>query len=402
MTNNVVVTGVGCISSLGNNMEATWNSIIQGKTGVGRADRVKIDPEYPSSLACTIKFDTGYNEGGLVNDPSIIELLQSIQQMKKDYDAPDEILHSCGIVVGTTAAGMSTYERFHERYNKNNRRICGINDLYEGMVGSLLSCAMEQAIIMYNMTGPSSTIETACASSAIACVNAYDMIRLGNADVMIAAGVDMLCNATYSGFSSLRLMEDDVYRPFDINRKGLVLGEAASVMLLESEEHAKQRGARIIARLSGCGMSCDAYDMTAPDTEGGEAALSMCKALKEAKLNPEEIDYINAHGTGTNLNDIMETTAIKRAFGDAHRNIKVSSTKSMTGHTLGAAGLLEAVFSVLCIRDNILPPTANLETPDGNCSLNHIINNALKRDVKAVMTNSLGFGGINVSLVFTR
>lgn len=403
---NVVVTGLGCITALGNDADEFWQNIRAGDSGIGETKGITIDPNYPSLKAANIKMerrDMSRDSRGRYRrliDPSAGALVRCIYQTIKRDGIDLSLLRDAGIIVGTTAAGMITYERFHRRYNAKGRTVKSISDMYQGIAGTSLSCAMERAAAEFGLEGFSTTVESACASGAIACILAYDIIKNGDADMMIAAGVDLLCDVTYSGFSSLRLMEDDVYRPFDKRRKGLMLGEAAAVVLLENEAGAKARGAKIYARLAGCGMSSDAYDMTAPDPEGNGAAAAMCKALDQAGLRPEQIDYINAHGTGTPLNDVSETTAINAVFKGNRPHI--SSTKSMTGHTLGAAGTLEAIIAVLSIKDSAMLPTANLYIPDPQCQLNHILCGERVGEVKAVMSNSFGFGGINASLIFTK
>jgi len=310
-----------------------------------------------------------------------------------------------GVVIGTGLGGLESLERYHtillERGPKK------VSPFFIPML--IANEASAQVSIFFGMRGPNTCVVTACATGAHSIGDAYRMIQYGDADIMITGGTEAtITPLALAGFNSMKALstrnEDPKgsSRPFERDRDGFIMGEGAGVLILEELEFAKKRGARIYAELIGYGMSCDAYHLAAPDPDGVGATICMRNALKDASISYDQIDYINAHGTSTPLNDLVETIAIKKVFGDYAYKIPVSSTKSMTGHLLGAAGGVEAVFSVLSIRDGIIPPTINYENPDPECDLDYVPNVAREKDLNIVMSNSFGFGGTNASLVFKK
>jgi 3-oxoacyl-[acyl-carrier-protein] synthase II len=254
----------------------------------------------------------------------------------------------------------------------------------------------------YGLQGPRSTVVTACSSSATSIGYAADLIRYGRADLMLAGGCDALCQLTFSGFNSLRALDEGPCRPFDANRKGISLGEGAALLVLEEAERALARGAKIYGEFAVYGISCDAHHMTAPDSKGEGAVRAMRSALADAGLSPEEVDYINAHGTGTQYNDLVETLAIKTIFGEGAYRLPVSSTKSMVGHCLGAAGGIEAAATLLAIHYQMIPPTIHYENPDPQCDLDYVPNEPRRMKIQVALSNSFAFGGNNTAVVLKR
>ena len=316
-----------------------------------------------------------------------------------------EVAYKTGVVIGSGVGGMQTLEEqariFFER---GPSRVSPF--FIPMMIGDM---AAGQVSIITGAKGPNSSMVTACASGAHSLAEAYNLIRLGGADAMIAGGAEAtITGLAYAGFcaagalSSMNETPEKASRPFDAKRDGFVMGEGAGILILESLEHAERRGARILAEMAGAGMSGDAYHVTSPHPDGDGAARAMTEALREAQLRPEQVDYINAHGTSTAANDKTETKAIKRVFGDRAYKVAISSTKSMTGHLLGAAGGLEAAICVMVIERGIVPPTINYEFPDPECDLDYVPNTARKIEVDAAISNSFGFGGHNACLAFKR
>jgi 3-oxoacyl-[acyl-carrier-protein] synthase II len=316
-----------------------------------------------------------------------------------------EMAYKTGVVIGSGVGGMQTLEEqariFFER---GPSRVSPF--FIPMMIGDM---AAGQVSIITGAKGPNSSMVTACASGAHSLAEAYNLIRLGGADAMIAGGAEAtITGLAYAGFcaagalSSMNETPEKASRPFDAKRDGFVMGEGAGILILESLEHAERRGARILAEMAGAGMSGDAYHVTSPHPDGDGAARAMTEALREAQLRPEQVDYINAHGTSTAANDKTETKAIKRVFGDRAYKVAISSTKSMTGHLLGAAGGLEAAICVMVIERGIVPPTINYEFPDPECDLDYVPNTARKIEVDAAISNSFGFGGHNACLAFKR
>ena len=404
----VVVTGIGIVSPVGSKLETAWSNIREGRSGISSIE----------------SFDaTGYATqiAGSVPDFEVDKYLAPKEARKIDtfihygigscvdaiddagLEITDENRHRIGIAMGAGIGGLETIEDNHNKFLKGGPR--KVSPFF--IPGSIINMTSGNVSIRYGITGPNISVVTACTTGTHCIGLAGRTIAYGDADVMLAGGSEYATTPlAIAGFSSARAMStrnDDpegASRPFDKGRDGFVLSNGAGCLLLEEYEHAKARGATIYAELVGFGMSGDAHHITSPPEDGEGARKCMAAALNDAGLNPDDIDYLNAHGTSTPVGDIGETIAIKRAFGDAARSLAVSSTKSCTGHLLGAAGAVEAIFSVLAIRDNVLPPTINLTDPDPACDLDYVPNEARDAEVNAVVTNSFGFGGTNGSLVF--
>jgi 3-oxoacyl-[acyl-carrier-protein] synthase II len=407
----VVVTGLGIVSPVGSTVAKAWENILVGRSGVRR-----IEAFDASNFSVQIS--------GSVRDFNADDYISPKEQKKMDpfihygigagvqaiNDAALEVTEAnatrVGVAIGSGIGGLPGIEKNYEAYMKGGpRRIspffapsCIIN-----MVSGHLS-------IMYGMRGPNISIVSACTTGTHNIGDAARMIAYNDTDVMLAGGVEMAtCPLGIGGFASARALcashNDDpehASRPWDLNRDGFVLGDGAGVLVLEEYEHARARGANIYCEFAGYGVSSDAYHMTSPAPGGAGAALCMRNALRDARLNPEDVDYINAHGTSTVAGDKAESDGVKAAFGDHAYKLALSSTKSMTGHLLGAAGGAEAVFSVLAIRDQVMPPTINLDTPDPECDLDYVPNTARGAKVNVVLSNSFGFGGTNGTVVFRK
>lgn len=319
-----------------------------------------------------------------IEDASILELITHNSELR-----------TMGISMGIGVGGMLDGEIYHETVYKGKKARPSI-------LISQQPCTTADIIAgLLSLNGLRTTIMTACSSSAVALGHALDMIKLGYQDVMVAGGVESLCRLTYSGFNSLRSVDIEPCRPFDLERKGLSLGEGSAFLILEDLDHAIRRKARIYAEFLGYGLSCDAGHMTAPLLDGKGAAIAIKKAIEDAGISPADVNYINAHGTATPLNDLMETRAIKAVFGDK-TSIPISSIKSMVGHTLGAAGAIEAVATILSIYNGVIPPTINYRAKDPECDLDYVVSGPRKEDVNIAISNSFAFGGNNACLVFKR
>lgn len=407
--NRVVITGVGAITPVGKNAEEMWKNIVDGQSGVDFITRVNRE-DFPVSVAAEIKdFDpVDYMDKkdskrmDLFTQYAVAASKMAVEDAKLTID--DSNANRIGVWIGSGIGGMETMEKQHANFmEKGYRRV---SPFYVPMM--IPDMAAGQVSIQLGAKGINSCSVTACASGANSIGDAFKVIQRGDADYMIAGGTEApLTNMAFAGFSSAKALtfnEDPktASRPFDLNRDGFVMGEGAGILIMETLDAALERGAHIYAEIVGYGATGDAYHITAP-AEGGEgAARAMNQALADGGINPEDVDYINAHGTSTNLNDKFETMAIKTVFGDHANKLAVSSTKSMTGHLLGAAGGVEAVISVKAIEDKIIPPTINYETADPECDLDYVPNKARKQEIDVVMSNSLGFGGHNVSLLFKK
>ena len=412
MKRRVVVTGLGTISPIGNDTASFWQSIKEGKSGVGKITRFNTD-EYPVSIAGEVKdFDVS-----LVAEPReakkldrfTLYALAATKEAMTDAAIKEGTVdpQKLGIVIGNGIGGFESVEEGYEKLlTKGPRRIPVltipklITNIAPGNVGILL-----------NAQGPCYSIVTACASGTDAIGNAAMWIQNGTADVMVAGGVEAsITKLGLAGFCVIQALSsrycdtpERASRPFDRERDGFVMGEGAGILVLEEYEHAVRRGARIYCELSGYGISCDANHITAPHPEGRGAIQAMNMAINAAGLNPLDIDYVNAHGTSTPLNDKTESLAIRKVFGEhAYSGLKVSSTKSMTGHCIGAAGGIEAVATILAIRDQYFPPTINYENPDPDCDLDYVPNKGETGKIDAAISNSLGFGGHNAVVLFTK
>ncbi|OIJ18484.1 beta-ketoacyl-[acyl-carrier-protein] synthase II [Anaerobacillus alkalidiazotrophicus] len=407
--NRVVVTGVGAVTPLGNNVESTWENLTAGKSGVGLLTRVDAS-QFPTVVAAELKdFDPGNfmdkkeaRRMDRFTQYAVASSLMAVEDAKLEITS--ENADRIGVWIGSGIGGMETYEQqFKIFLEKGHRRV---SPFFVPML--IPDMASGQVSITLGAKGINSCTVTACASGANSIGDAFKVIERGDADVMITGGCEApITSMSMAGFSAAKALSTNpdpktASRPFDLNRDGFVMGEGAGILVLESLEHAQKRGAKIYAEIVGYGATGDAYHITAPAPEGEGGVRAMRMALKDAGLNPEEIDYMNAHGTSTHYNDKYETLAIKQVFGDYSKQLAVSSTKSMTGHLLGAAGAVEAIFSIKAIVDGVIPPTINYETPDPECDLDYVPNEARKHEVNVVLSNSLGFGGHNATLIFKK
>ena len=406
----VVVTGLGIVSPVGNTVQEAWNNVVAGKSGISRVTR--FDPARLSSrIAGEVKgFDiSAYlspKEARRMDTFIHYGMAAGVQAWRDSGLAvTPENAERIGVNFGSGIGGLPLIEAMHDELKKNGPR--RISPFF--IPGTIINMIAGNLSILLGAKGPNMAIVTACTTSTHCIGEAGKSIRLGEADVMVAGGAEAtVTELAMGGFASARALStrnDDpagASRPWDKERDGFVLGEGAGAMVLEEYGHATARGARIYGELVGYGVSADAYHMTAPAEDGDGAFRCMRNALRDAGIGPDAVDYINAHGTSTQLGDIAETIAVKRLLGDHARRVAVSSTKSMTGHLLGAAGGVEAVFTVLALRDQVLPPTINLHSPDPQCDLDYVPNAARSTLVRTAMSNSFGFGGTNGSLIFAR
>lgn len=403
----LVITGMGAVTPIGVGVPAYWQALTAGKCGIGRITRFDAS-DLPVQIAAELKdFDpAAYMPKTLARtmDPfmqyAFVAAEEALGDSGLDIAAdPDRV----GIVMGTAMDGVTTVAGTQQAYDAGKR----VGPRFVPMtIGNI---AAAQISIAHGITGPSMTLNTACSAGGDAIMTAAMLLRTGEADAVLAVGGEsILCPIVVAGLSqahALSRRNDDpeqACRPFDADRDGFVIGEGGGALILETEEHARARGAHIYAELAGYANTADAHHVTAPHPEGAGAAACMRRALKRAGLQPSDIGYINAHGTSTGLGDIAETQAVKAVFGGRESAPPVSSTKSMTGHLMGAGGITESIACILAIRDGILPPTLHLAHPDPACDLDYIPNEARKTRITASMSNSLGFGGQNSSLIFTQ
>ncbi|BCU79618.1 beta-ketoacyl-ACP synthase II [Luteolibacter sp. LG18] len=408
----VVITGIGCISPLGNDLASTWDGLKNGRSGIGRI--TLLDPEpFECKIAGEVK---NFNADSYFKAPKdarrsdryvqfgVAAAKLAIEDSGLDTNAIDP--RRVGVMVGSGIGGLATLEREHEVcLTKGPKRVSPftIPMMISNIASGIIS--MEHGLL-----GPNMVIVTACATSNHNIGEAWRMIKFGDADAFVCGGAEStILPMGLAGFANMKALStrnDDpegASRPFDKGRDGFVMGEGAGVVVIEELEHALKRGAKIYAELAGYGVSADAYHLSAPSPDGSGPAYAIQMALRHGKLNPEDVDYLNAHATSTGLGDIAETKAIKRAFGDyATNGLAVSSTKSMTGHMLGAAGGIELIASVMAIRDNVIPPTINVQEQDPECDLDVVPNTAREAKVDVAMSNSFGFGGHNATVVVKR
>ncbi|RKQ18091.1 beta-ketoacyl-ACP synthase II [Ureibacillus endophyticus] len=409
MKRRVVITGVGAVTPLGNTIEETWQNLIAGKSGVGPLTRVDAE-KFPAKVAAEVKdFDIEQyidrKEARKMDRFTHYALASSIMAVKDaNLDITEEIAPKVGVWIGSGIGGMETYEKQMEVFQE--RGVRRVSPFFVPMM--IPNMASGQVSIHLGAKGINSCSVTACASGTNSIGDAFKVIQRGDADVMITGGAEApIVNMAVAGFCSstaLSLNPDaqTASRPFDKNRDGFVIAEGAGVLVLEEYEFAKARGAKIYAEVVGYGSTGDAYHITAPAPNGEGAARAIQQALDDAEVNPTAVGYINAHGTSTPYNDLFETMAVKSVFGEHAYKLAMSSTKSMTGHLLGAAGGVETIFTALALKEGILPPTINLEMPDPECDLDYIPNEARKEFVEYAMSNSLGFGGHNASLLLRK
>jgi 3-oxoacyl-[acyl-carrier-protein] synthase II len=406
----VVVTGLGMLTPVGLNVDETWENILNGVSGVGPVEGFDTT-EYSTKIWAKLK---GFNPEDYMPakdarkmDPftqyGVVAATEALADAKLEID--EALSHRAGVSVGAGIGGIQTITNNQDRLVKSGPRKVSPFFIPAGIINMVAG----QISIRHGLKGPNISIVTACTTGTHSIGIAGRMIAYGDADVMVCGGAEMtltpLCLAGFGAVRALSRRNDEpekASRPFDKDRDGFVMGDGAGVLVLEEYEHAKARGAHIHAELVGFGMSGDAYHITSPDEDAEGATAAMVSAIKDAGIDPNQVDYINAHGTSTYLNDKNETMAIKRVFGDHAYQLAVSSTKSMTGHLLGAAGAVEAIFSILAMRDQIAPPTTNLDNPDEGCDLNYVAHQPQKRDIQYVLSNSLGFGGTNGSLIFKK
>ena len=410
MKRRVVVTGMGVISPIGNSKEEFWDSLTHGRSGVGRL--TLFDPTgYDSQIAGQVtEFDApgrlGRKEARRMDrftQFAVVAALDAVDDAKLDLsrEDPDRI----GVLVGSGIGGLSTIEAEHSTLLE--RGPSRISPFFIPML--IVDMASGQIAIRLGAKGPNFCVATACASASHAIGDSYRIVQRGEAEVMITGGAEAAVTPLgVGGFCAMKALStrndepEKASRPFDKMRDGFIMAEGAGIVILENLEHALSRGAHIHGELVGYGMSGDAYHITAPAPEGEGAARAMQWALKDADLKPEAVDYINAHGTSTQLNDKFETMAMKTVFGEHAKKVAVSSTKSMTGHLLGAAGGVELIACLLTIGRGIIPPTINYEYPDPECDLDYVPNQARRQEVKVAVSNSLGFGGHNAALVIKK
>ena len=410
MKRRVVITGMGLLSPVGNDVASTWRGLLDGVNGVGPITQFDTS-NFPVKFGCELKgFDPlKYMDRKEVKRTDVftqMALAASVQAMEdagfKDGGYDPE---NTGVIIGSGIGGLKVFEAQHDVYRERGPgKISAffipmfIPDMAAGIVS-----------IRYNAKGPNYATVSACATSAHAIGDAYRTIQYGDADVMITGGSEAaITPMAIGGFANMQALSENnenwqhASRPFDKERDGFVMGEGAGMVILEELEHARKRGARIYGEVVGYGMTGDAYHITQPAPEGEGAQRSMRRALKDAGIGPADVQYINAHGTSTPYNDLNETRAIKAVFGEHAYQVSVSSTKSMTGHTLGAAGGIEFAVCTLAVRDGMIPPTINYSSPDPECDLNYVPNAAVKREVNVAISNSFGFGGHNVTLAVRR
>ncbi|ASS88078.1 beta-ketoacyl-[acyl-carrier-protein] synthase II [Geobacillus thermoleovorans] len=405
----VVVTGIGAVTPLGNDAETTWKNIIAGQSGIDIVTRVNPD-DFPAKVAAEVKdFDPSLfidrREARKMDRFTQFAVAAALMAVKDaNLDINESNAERVGVWIGSGIGGMETFEQQFEIFQQRGYR--RVSPFFVPMM--IPDMAAGQVSIILGAKGINSCTVTACATGANSIGDAFKVIQRGDADVMITGGTEApITKMSFAGFCANTALSTNpdpktASRPFDKKRDGFVMGEGAGIVVLEELEHALRRGAKIYAEIVGYGATADAYHITAPAPGGEGGVRAMRQALHDAGLEPEEIDYINAHGTSTEYNDKYETAAIKEVFGDHAYKLAVSSTKSMTGHLLGATGAVEAIFSVLAIRDGIIPPTINYETPDPECDLDYVPNEARKQDVRAVLSNSFGFGGHNATLIFKK
>jgi 3-oxoacyl-[acyl-carrier-protein] synthase II len=406
----IVITGLGIISPVGLNVGEAWENILAGKSGIGPLTHFDVS-SFPVRFGGAIKgFDVSQYippKESKKMDPFIHYGIAAAVQAIADsgLEITEANAERIGVAIGSGIGGILGIEKGHKSYLDGGPR--KVSPFF--VPSSIINMISGNLSIMYGIKGPNVAMVTACATGTHNIGDAARMIAYGDADVMIAGGAEMATTPTgLGGFAAARALStrneepERASRPWDRDRDGFVLSDGAGVVVLEEYEHARKRGARIYAEVAGFGMSGDAYHMTLPAEGGDGARRCMLNALRDAGIDPAEVDYINAHGTSTPAGDTVETQAMKNAFGEHAYKLAVSSTKSMTGHLLGAAGGVEAIFSVLAIRDQVAPPTTNLENPDPECDLDYVPNAAREMKIEIALSNSFGFGGTNGTLVFRR
>ncbi|MBP3213542.1 MAG: beta-ketoacyl-ACP synthase II [Bacteroidaceae bacterium] len=413
----VVVTGIGALTPLGNTAEESWENLKAGKSGAGPITHFDAS-QFKTQFACEVK---GFNSADFIDRKearkmdlytqyALAAAKMAIADSGIDLETVDK--NEIGVVLGVGIGGIKTFEEEAGNYALNGPQLGPkFNPFF--IPKMIADIAAGHISIQYGFRGPNYTTTSACASSSNAVADAFNLIRLGKANAMVTGGAEAAIFASgVGGFNAMKALStrndepEKASRPFSASRDGFVMGEGAGILILEELEHAKARGAKIYAEMIGAGMSADAYHITATHPEGLGAKLVMQRALKDAGIQPEDVDYINVHGTSTHVGDISEAKAIKEVFGDAAYKLNISSTKSMTGHLLGAAGAVEAMISILAVRDDIVPPTINHadddQDPEIDYNLNFTFNKAQQRTVRVALSNTFGFGGHNASVIFKK
>ena len=405
MTKKVVITGMGVLSPIGNSIPDFTSGLISSKNGINQitqfdttnhsvqiAGEVKINLEDFINRKQLLRMDRFTAMAMIASD-------EAIQQSKIDNNLIDK--NRVGVIIGSGIGGIRTFEEQYQKLLINPRRVSPF------FIPSIISdIASGQVSIKYGFKGPNYCVVSACATASHSIGDAFRIITHGDADIIVTGGSDATISPmAIAGFANMKALTKNkdpntANRPFDANRDGFVMGEGAGILILEEMEHAKRRKIKILAEICGYGATADAYHLTSPEPKGIGAVLAMQKAIENAKCSPNDIDYVNAHGTSTPYNDRIETNAIKTVFGDHSYQLSVSSTKSMTGHLLGAAGGIEAIASIISINNGFIPPTINYETPDPECDLNYVPNKSINKDINYAMSNTFGFGGHNAVLIF--
>jgi 3-oxoacyl-[acyl-carrier-protein] synthase II len=409
-TRRVVITGVGLVTPLGTGVEKNWQAILEGRSGIAPVTRFEAS-DFPTRIAGEVK---DFHPEDFIEKKEIKKMdlfiqyavaaaRMAMEESRLPITADNEDM--VGVIVGVGIAGLSSIEEYHNLFLES--RLKKVSPFFIPKL--IANLAPGQISIRYGAKGINYTPTSACSSGAHAIGEAFRLIRLGEQDAMIAGGAEAaLTPLGLAGFIAMKAVSsrndapEKASRPFDRNRDGFVMAEGAGILVLEEMEHAKQRGAKIYAEIIGYGANADAYHMTAPSPNGEGAVRCIRLALRSGQINPLEVDYINAHGTSTPYNDATETQAIKRVFGEHAARLAVSSTKSMTGHLLGAAGGVEGVFSALTLYHQCMPPTINYEEPDPECDLDYVPNTSRRAQIRVALSNSFGFGGTNVCLAFRR
>ncbi len=410
MERRVVVTGVGLVTALGIGTDATWEGLRAGRSGVSQITRFDTT-QFSTTVAAEL---TDFDPLNWIEKKEAKKMDRFIHcaiaaaafaMEQSGLEITPELSERAGVFIGSGIGGFNIIEREHYNLIRGGPR--KISPFF--IPSSIINLAAGQVSIRFGARGPNSAPCTACSSGAHAVGDAYELMRRGEADIMIAGGSESAITPMgIGGFAAMRALStrndepERASRPFDLERDGFVMGEGSGILVLEELEMAKKRGASILAELVGYGMSGDAYHITLPSEDGNGGYRVMLNALKSADVSPDKVSYINAHGTSTPPNDRLETMAIKRLFGDGAREVAVSSTKSMLGHLLGAAGAVEAGISVLALQDQVIPPTINYENPDPDCDLDYVPNESRDANLEYVLSNSFGFGGTNAALLFKR
>lgn len=400
MRKRVVITGLGVVSAIGNNVPAFWNSLLEGKDGTKEISVFDSTP-YRTRLAAEVSGlnpESHFSKRELrrlsrCDQFGLIAFREAWKSARLDQDSIDR--ERAGVILGAGSGGILSVEKYFRDFYQGKEK-----PLPSLLISYSLATTTDLIAIEAGLKGPRSTTATVCSSSSVSVGVAYDLIQMGLADVMVTGGSDSLCEVSFSGFSSLKLIDPESCKPFDQRRQGLIIGEGAGVLILEELNHAQRRNAPIFAEFLGYGICADAYHLTAPEPNGEGVGRVIRLALSHAGISPEKVDAINAHGTATPFNDIAETRGIKKVFGDRAKEIPISGIKSMIGHCLGSAGGIEAVATILTVQHGIIPPTIHYEVPDPLCDLYYTPNHPFKKEVQIAISNSFAFGGNNCCLVF--